>query len=47
MFRMLLHYLGIEFTGESLATAYEKGEIRQNQEVLKRAYEFGANRVLE
>jgi multimeric flavodoxin WrbA len=43
MFRMSFEYLGIEFAGEFLAIAYEKGEIGQNQEVLKRAYEFGAN----
>jgi multimeric flavodoxin WrbA len=43
MFRMSFEYLGIEFTGEFLAIAYENGEIGQNQEVLKRAYEFGAN----
>lgn len=43
MFRRSFEYLGIEFTGEFLAIAYEKAEIGQNQEVLKRAYEFGAN----
>jgi len=45
MFRMSFEYLGIEFAGEFLAIAYEKGEIRKNQEVLKRAYEFGANNL--
>ncbi|MCK4820937.1 flavodoxin family protein [bacterium] len=43
MFRRSFAYLGIEFTGEFLAIAYEKAEIGQNHKVLKRADEFGAN----
>jgi len=43
MFRMSFDYLGMEFSGEFLATAYEKGEIRENPEVLQSAYKFGAN----
>lgn len=45
MFRMSFDYLGVEFAGEILATAYEKGEVAQNQEELKRAYEFGASNL--
>jgi multimeric flavodoxin WrbA len=41
MFRMSFEYLGMELTGKILATAYEKGEIKENQEELKRAYELG------
>ena len=41
MFRMSFDYLGMEFIGKVLATAYEKGEIRENQEELKKAYDFG------
>lgn len=41
MFRMSFDYLGMEFAGKVLAKAYEKGEIRENQEELKKAYEFG------
>ena len=41
MFRMTFDYLGIEFTGKVLATAYEEGEIKENQQELKNAYDFG------
>lgn len=41
MFRLIFAHLGMEFTGRVLATAYEAGEIRGNQEELKKAYEFG------
>ena len=41
MFRLSFDYLGMEFIGKVLATAYEKGEIRENQEELKKAYDFG------
>ena len=43
MFQMSFDYLGMEFVGKFLAKAYERGEIRENEEELKRAYEFGAN----
>lgn len=41
MFRKSFDYLGMEFRGALLAKAYEKGEIKENQEQLKKAYEFG------
>ncbi len=41
MFRLIFAHLGMEFAGRVLATAYEAGEIRGNQEELKKAYEFG------
>jgi len=41
MFRLTFDYLGIEFAGKVLAQAFDKGEIRQNQEALKKAHEFG------
>lgn len=43
MFRMSFDYLGIEFKGKILATAYEKGEIRKNQDELKKAYDLGVS----
>jgi multimeric flavodoxin WrbA len=43
MFRMSFDYLGMEFVGEVLATAYEKGEIKEKKEELKKAYEFGVS----
>jgi multimeric flavodoxin WrbA len=43
MFKMSFDYLGMEFVGKILATAYERGEIRENQEELNNAYEFGAS----
>lgn len=43
MFQMSFDYLGMEYKGDLLATAYEKGEIANDPEELKRAYEFGAN----
>ncbi|NVM55762.1 MAG: flavodoxin family protein [Candidatus Helarchaeota archaeon] len=41
MFQMSFEYLGIEFAGKILPKAYERGEIKQNQKELKRAYEIG------
>jgi multimeric flavodoxin WrbA len=41
MFRMSFDYLGIEFFGKILAQAYERGEIKDNQKELRRAYELG------
>ena len=43
MFRMSFEYLGIEFLGEILPTAYEVGEIKENQKELKNAYDFGTS----
>lgn len=43
MFRLTFDYLGVEFIGNILAQAFEKGEIKQNQEALKKACEFGAS----
>jgi len=45
MFRLTFDYLEMEFVGTVLAQAYEKGEIRQNQEALKKAYELGISLV--
>jgi multimeric flavodoxin WrbA len=41
MFRMSFDYLGIEFAGKVLGTAYEKGEIEQDKKELKKAYDLG------
>ncbi len=41
MFKMSFDYLGMEFAGKILASAYERGEIKNNQKELKNAYEFG------
>lgn len=41
MFRMSFDYLEMEFMGKVLATAYEKGEIKENEEELKKAYSIG------
>ena len=43
MFRMSFEYLGMEFAGEVLVKAYEKGEILKNKREMERAYEFGAS----
>jgi len=43
MFRRSFAYLGMEFAGVILPKAYEKGEIKQNKEELRRAYEFGSS----
>lgn len=43
MFRMSFDYLGMESIGEVLAAAYEKGDIRDNEEELKNAYDFGVS----
>jgi hypothetical protein len=37
MFRMSLDYLGMEFAGSIFATAYEKGEVGEDAEEMKRA----------
>jgi len=41
MFRMSFDYLGIDFVGKVLGTAYEKGEIKQDKRELKKAYDLG------
>jgi hypothetical protein len=41
MFRMSFDYLEMEFTGRILAQAYERGEIKNDNEVLKNAYDLG------
>jgi multimeric flavodoxin WrbA len=41
MFRMSFDYLGMKFAGKVLVKAYEKGEVKENQQGLKRAYELG------
>jgi multimeric flavodoxin WrbA len=41
MFRMSFDYLGMEFAGSILARAYEKGEVGEDAEEMKRAYELG------
>ena len=41
MFRMSFDYLGMELAGSVLAEAYERGEIEESPEELKRAYELG------
>ena len=43
MFRMSFDYLEMEFTGKILAKAYERGEIKDDHEVLKNAYDLGAS----
>lgn len=43
MFRMSFKYLGMTYSGSILAKAYERGESRNNEEDLKRAYEIGAS----
>lgn len=43
MFRMSFEYLGMIFAGSILVKAYERGEIQDNKEDLKRAYELGAS----
>jgi len=43
MFRMSFDYLGMKFAGKILVKAYEKGEVKKNQQELKKAYEFGTS----
>jgi len=42
MFRLCFGYLGMEFVGEVLVKAYERGEVAENRGEMERAYEFGA-----
>ena len=41
MFRMSFQYLGMRYAGKMLVTAYEKGEIGENQEEMRKAYDLG------
>lgn len=41
MFRMSFDYLGMKFVGSILSVAYERAEVSQNREDLKKAYELG------
>ena len=43
MFRMSFDYLEMEFTGKILAEAYERGEVKNDQVILKSAYDLGAS----
>ena len=43
MFRMSFSYIGVEFTGKILAEAYERGEIKNDKEIMKNAYDLGAS----
>jgi multimeric flavodoxin WrbA len=43
MFRKSFAYVGMEFAGAILPKAYEKGEIKQNQAELRKAYDFGSS----
>jgi multimeric flavodoxin WrbA len=40
-FRMSFNYLGMTFAGSILAKAYERGEIRDELDELKKAYQLG------
>jgi len=43
MFRMSFEYLEMEFAGKILAKAYERGEIKNDHEVLTSAYDLGVS----
>jgi len=43
MFRMSFEYLEMEFTGKILAKAYERAEIKGDNEVMKNAFDLGAS----
>lgn len=43
MFQMSFEYMGMTCSGSILAKAYERGEVRDNEGDLKRAYELGAS----
>ncbi len=43
MFRMTFDYLEMEFAGKILARAYERGEIKRNDQELKNAYDLGSS----
>ena len=41
MFKMSFMYIGVEYAGDLLVNAYEKGEVKDKPLDLKRAFEFG------
>ena len=41
MFRMSFDYLGMKFAGSIFSAAYERAEVSENREDLKKAYELG------
>ncbi len=43
MFRMSFAYVGMEFAGAVLPKACERGEVKKNQQELRRAYDFGSS----
>jgi|APFre7841882630_1041343.scaffolds.fasta_scaffold03290_4 hypothetical protein len=43
MLPLSFDYFGMKFTGRVLAKVYEKGEIKQNQRELGRAFKFGTS----
>jgi len=43
MFRLSFEYLGMDFAGEVLVKAYEKGEVAKSSEEMARAYVLGAS----
>jgi multimeric flavodoxin WrbA len=43
MFQKSFDYLGVQFAGKMLVTAYEKAEILKNEHELKKAYDLGAS----
>jgi multimeric flavodoxin WrbA len=43
MFRRSFEYLKMEFAGEFLVKAYDKGEIAENKQEMDRAFELGAS----
>ena len=43
MLRLSCDYLGMKFVGKVLVKAYEKGEIKKDQNALIKAYELGTS----
>jgi multimeric flavodoxin WrbA len=43
MFRLSFEYLKMEFVGEVLVNAYNKGEIAENKQEMNRAFELGSS----
>ncbi len=41
MFRMSFEYLGMEFISKILPKAYERAEIKKDQDILKKAFDLG------
>lgn len=42
-FKMSFHYIGVEYLGVIYGTAYNRGDILNNENELKTAFEFGKN----